>query len=107
MTEVVGNLEVLFAAVLANAFCVLYHLRQPWWTTHVGQHIMTYSGVVAAVLDLSAVRILAGAGLDVEWFRALRLIVFTGVPIAVGWRILILMRVPRGRPARRKSREKV
>lgn len=101
MIEQIGNGLVLFTAVLALAFCALYHLRQPWWRSHVGQHIMTYSGVVAAVLTLSAARIIAGAGLDAAWFRVLRLIVFAGTPVAIGWRIAILMSVPRGRPRRR------
>lgn len=102
MIQHLGDGLVLFTAVLAIAFCVLYHLRQPWWQSHIGQHVMTYSAVVAAVLTLSAARIIAGAGLDAAWFRSLRLLVFLGVPIAIGWRIVILMRVPRGRPKRRR-----
>lgn len=93
--RVVGDALVVSAAVLAVAFCVLYHLVAPWWRSELGRHIMTYSAVVAAVLTLSVVRMIGGASLDTPWFGVLRLVVFGGVPAALLWRIVILLRIQR------------
>lgn len=91
----IGNALVVVTTGLAWAFVVLYHLWAPWWRSEVGRHVMTYSTVVAAVLTLSLVRLIGGASLETTWFQILRLIVFAGVPAAIGWRIAILWRVQR------------
>ena len=93
--QLAGNIVVTIAAVLGWIFVVQYHLSAPWWRSEMGRHMMTYSAVVAAVLTLSVVRIVGGAGLDTPWFVLLRLIVFCGVPVAIGWRIVILWRAQR------------
>jgi hypothetical protein len=96
--RLVGSALIVGTGVLAWLFVVLYHVRQPWWRSAMGQHIMTYSVVVTAVLTLSAIGILIGRP---AWFEVLRLVVFCGVPVAIGWRIVILLRVPPGRRRRR------
>lgn len=94
--EIAGNIMVVVTTVLAWAFVVLYHVKAPWWRSEIGRHVMTYSTVVAAVLTLATVRLFSGASLDdTPWFAALRLVVFAGVPAAIGWRIAILWRVQR------------
>jgi hypothetical protein len=101
VTVLVGNALVVLTAVLAWAFCVLYHFLAPWWRSTMGRNVMTYGLVVAAVLSLSVVRLAFGAAVDTPWFSVLRLVVFAGVPLAIGWRIAILVRLqirnPKGR----------
>lgn len=96
---VAGNAMVVLTALLAWAFCVIYHVKAPWWRSEIGRHVMTYSAVVAAVLTLSVVRMLGGASLETPWFQLVRLFVFAGVPVAIAWRIAILLRLQR-RPGR-------
>lgn len=98
---IAGNVLVLITTVLGWTFCVLYHFLAPWWRTTMGRNVMTYGLVVAAVLSLSSARIIAGAGLETTWFQVLRLIVFAGVPMAISWRIAILLRLQREQKRRR------
>lgn len=80
---------LLFAAALIASASVVVHATVPWWRSHVGKHLMCYMASVAAVLDLSAVRVIAGASLDTPWFQTTRLVVFASVPLVLGWRLLI------------------
>jgi hypothetical protein len=95
MLELAGNALVVVTTVLAWVFVVMYHVLAPWWRSEVGRHIMTYSALVAAVLTLSVVRMIGGAGLNTPWFGVVRLVVFAGVPVAISWRIAILWRAQR------------
>lgn len=95
MLQIIGDALVVFTAALAWAFVIMYHWMAPWWRSQVGWHVMTYSAVVAAVLTLSVVRMIGGASLDTPWFAVVRLVVFAGVPLAIGWRIAILWRAQR------------
>lgn len=87
-----GNILVVISAVEATLFCVLYHLSSPWWLRPIGRIVMGLVGSLAAVLDLSVLRLLTGSTLDTPWWLGLRTVVFTGVPAALGWLIVILIR---------------
>lgn len=93
--QIAGNILVIITALLSWVFIVQYHLMAPWWRSEIGRQMMTYSAVVAVLLTLSTVRIAGGAGVDTPWFAVVRLVVFAGVPIAIGWRIAILWRAQR------------
>lgn len=54
---------------------------------------MAYMGAIALVLDLLAVRAVAGAALDTRWFTIVRLCSFSLVPIVLGWRLAIIVLV--------------
>lgn len=95
MTVLIGNALVILTTILAWAFCILYQILAPWWRSELGRNVMVYGLVVAAVLSLTTVRLLAGAAVETPWFSVLRLIVFSGVPVAIGWRIVILLRIQR------------
>jgi len=95
VTVLIGNALVIITTALAWLFCVLYHFMAPWWRSEMGRNIMTYGLVVAVVLSLSVVRIVSDAVVETPWFSVLRLITFAGVPVAIGWRIAILLRVQR------------
>lgn len=96
--QLVGNALIVLADVLAWLFVVLYHLSSPWWRSEAGRHLMSMMAVLAAVLSLSTVRIVAGAGVDTGWFVWLRIAVFAGTPVVFGWRVWMLWRLQfRGR----------
>lgn len=97
---IVGNALVVITAVLAWTFVVLYHVLAPWWRSEIGRNLMTLAASMALVLTLSIVRMIGGASLDTPWFQVVRLAVFAGVPVALGWRTVILIRVQRRTPGR-------
>lgn len=96
--QIVGNVLVIVSTLLALAIVVLYHLSSPWRRSEAGRHLMTFTAVIAVVLLLTAIRVVAGAGLDTPWFQWVRTVVFVGVPIVLAWRLAILWRAQfRGR----------
>lgn len=96
--QIVGNGLVVLTTVLAWLFVVLYHLSSPWWRSEAGRNLMSMMAVIAAVLSLSAVRIVIGADSDTPWFIWLRVLTFAATPLVIGWRVWMLWRVQfRGR----------
>lgn len=98
---VIGNGLLHLSTVEAWLFIGMYHLSSPWWKSEAGRHVMTFMGVIAAVLTLSSVRVATGAPPSAEpvtWVTWVRVLVFAGVPAVIGWRIAILWRAQfRGR----------
>lgn len=97
--QAVGSALIVVSAVLAVAWCVTYHVVTGghWRDSEMGWSLMTFCGVIAAVLTLSTVRLVAahlGHG-DPVWFQALRLAVFVGVPVSILWRFRLLMHAQR------------
>lgn len=96
--QYVGNGLAVLTTLLAWLFVILYHVASPWWRSEAGRNLMSMMFVIAAVLSLSTVRIVAGAGADTGWFVWLRTLVFAAVPVVIGWRLWMLWRVQfRGR----------
>lgn len=108
MIQTVGTVLVVVSAVLAWAVCVLYHLSARWWESEAGQHVMTFTAVLAVVLTLWAVGALTPATKG-TWWQVLRLVAFTGVPISLGWRLWMVFRLQirpglRGSTSRERTR---
>ncbi len=87
-----GTFLVYFSTFEALLFIVLYHRLAAWWKSEAGRHVMSFMAIIAAVLVLSSLRALLGASLDTPWFQWLRVAVFVGVPVVIGWRIRLLIR---------------
>jgi hypothetical protein len=94
--SVVGDVLVWAAAIPATLSVILHGLT-PWRATAVGRNLFWYALVVAAILDLSLVRTLAG---DTAWFAALRLVVFAAVPVVLIWRVALQVNIRRHDPPR-------
>lgn len=89
-----GDVLVFVSALVATASVVVHAgVSPPWWRTHIGKHLMYYMASVAAVLDLSAIRLVAGASLDTPWFQIVRVVVFATVPVVLSWRLWIQVRL--------------
>ena len=86
-----GNGLIMLAAVIGTVSVIL-HLRVPWWRSEMGVHLLCYMAVMAAVLDLSTIKILFG---DTAGFALLRLIVFIGVPLVMAWRLWLQIKAQR------------
>lgn len=91
MIQTIGTFLVALSAALAWAVCVLYHLSARWWVSEVGRHVMTFTGILAAVLTLWTAGALWSDG-GAAW-RVARLVAFTGVPVCLAWRLWILYRL--------------
>lgn len=93
MIRTAGNILLLLSGSLATAFVVLYWVTAPWWRTDIGRNIMSLMFAIAAVLDLSVIRVFAPVTADMLWFSVLRLVVFALVPVVLGMRLWLLWKV--------------
>lgn len=97
MTQIVGNLLVTISAALCLVFVGLYHRLTggDWRRSEAGRHLMISMATFGAVLSLTAVRIVIGDPANAPWFVAIRVAVFSAVPIIFAWRIWLLVRAQR------------
>ena len=79
---------LVFCAVPATLFVVLFAALDPWWRTPFGLHIMAYSVVVAVILDLAVYNRLTPGELP-QWVGP-ALYVCLGLVI---WQRLVLLAV--------------
>jgi hypothetical protein len=93
MIRHVGNALLLLSALLATGFVVLYLFVARWWASEAGRHLMAFNTVIAVVLWLSVIRVFVPGSANVAWFAWLRTGVFAFVPVVLGWRLWMLVRV--------------
>lgn len=91
VTVIIGNALVIITFLASTGFVVLYHLSARWWETDFGKSLMTYQVAMTIVLGLAVPRIF-------DWdehaaFQYVRVAVFTFVPVALIWRIVVLARI--------------
>lgn len=91
MISLLGTALILLSAVLATVFCPLYHLTAPWRDSEAGRHIMSFTAVIALVLDLWTIGALTPA--HGQWWQIVRIIAFALVPVVLGWRLWMLWRL--------------
>lgn len=96
----VGTLFILLSAVLATACVAAHALLARWWQTTAGRHTFAFEFVLAACLNLWALRLIIPDG---DWFNIARLAAFSGVPVVLAWRLEIIIRT--WRTGRRKRKE--
>lgn len=96
-----GSVLVVVSAVLAWACVVAQALLARWWMTSAGRHVFAFQAVLALCLGLWGIRLLIPDG---DWFQAVRLAAFTGVPVVLAWRLQIIIQTwRRGRRQRDKE----
>lgn len=93
MLSVVGDVLVIWTFLASLAFVIVYHIRAAWWDNDFGRSLMTYQIAMTVVLGLALPRIFWGG--DHLVFQILRVVVFTAVPVALTWRLVVLIRVQR------------
>lgn len=97
---VVGSV-LLSAAGLIGTASVAVHARVRWWASEMGRHLMAYMTVIAAVLDLGAIRFITGG--DTWWFALLRTAVFAAVPVVLAQRLRLQLKAQRTERAARRQ----
>jgi hypothetical protein len=99
MFQLVGSVLIAVSAVIAVTVVLAHHLLARWWRTEAGRHAFTFEAVLALSLGLWAVRLLLPEG---DWFLLVRLVAFALVPVALAWRLRIIVQT--WRRSRRERR---
>lgn len=95
----VGDVLIIWTFLASAGFVILYHVTAKWWNTDFGKSLMTYQLAMTLVLGLSIVRIVLGSS-EHPLFAWIRLGVFVVVPLALTWRIIVLVRLQRQKKGR-------
>lgn len=95
LAQAVGDVLVGVIALQALDWSLAYQRLTggAWRSSTEGRHLMSFMLVIAAVTGLAVVRAVAVDALgasDPAWFRGLRVAVFAGVPLVLGWRRRLL-----------------
>lgn len=90
----ISDALIIWTFLASAGFVILYHVTAKWWGNAFGKSLMTYQIAMTMVLGLSIVRIILG-GTEHPIFMYLRLAVFAVVPLALTWRIVVLVRLQR------------
>lgn len=89
---------LMFAsAIPAVLSVVVYAALYRWWASPIGRHLMSFTAVVAAVLALSVLRRWVGWP---DWMPIVYVVVFSGVPIVLWWRLWVFVRTDARPPER-------
>lgn len=86
----IGSVLIGLTAVLAVAAVVLHHLLADWRRTEAGRHAFTFEVALGLSLALWTLRLVVPEG---DWFLFVRLVAFALVPVALAWRIRIIVQV--------------
>lgn len=89
----IGNGLLIITFLLALAYAVVYHFTSRWWESEFGRSLMSLKIAIAAVTGLAVPRILWG--LNSPAYTLLRLVVFIAVPVALAWRLVVLIKLQR------------
>lgn len=89
----IGGVLLILTVILANAFCVIYHIVAKWWKSEVGRHIMQSSAAMSILVDLWLVGFFFG-GRNMP-FRIAMTIAFAGIPVMFARQIWILLKIQR------------
>jgi len=93
VVSTITTILVVISAIVATSFVVAYHFTSRWWRTEVGRNLQAYMFISAGLLDLGVVRAVTNSSPDAGWFIYLRLVFFSAVPIVIGWRLWILIKL--------------
>lgn len=85
-----GDIAFYAAAIAAVVFVLLYMGIAPWWKTQTGRNIMSVMGAIAVALAYFA-WIIARGGVP-QGFYPIRALLFSGIALAITWRVGILIR---------------
>lgn len=94
--KLAGDIGFWTATVATSLFSLLYFMFAPWWRTMAGRNIMAVMGSVALAFAYFSWAIAIG-GIP-PGFWPMRALLFFGIALAVGWRIVIFVRYQIIRP---------
>lgn len=85
-----GDIAYYAATASAVVFALLYLLIAPWWKTQTGRNIMAVMGAIALALGYFA-WVIARGGVP-HGFFPVRAVLFSGIALAISWRVGLLIR---------------
>lgn len=88
--KIYGDIAFYACTASTAAFSLLYLFVAPWWRTETGRNIMAVMGSVTLAFGYFAWAIALG-GVPIA-FYPIRALLFTGIALAVSWRIWILVK---------------
>lgn len=87
-----GDWALLGAAITGAVFVLLYLVLSPWWKTTAGRNIMAVMGSLGIALAyFTWIVVVRGSEVPVG-FWPIRAVLFTAIGLAIGWRVIILLR---------------
>lgn len=98
-----GDWAFYICALVTVLFALLYLVSAPWWESVAGRNIMSVMGSVAVAFGYFAWAIASG-GIPTG-FHQTRALLFTGIALAIGWRVVILVRFHILRSLRKAPRQ--
>lgn len=79
----------MWTALAGHAFVVCYWIREKWWRSSIGRHLMCFMGGLTAIVDLTIANFLFGPFAQKEF----TLFVWLLMPALFTWRLFVLLRV--------------
>ena len=85
-----GDVAFYGCALVTALFVVLYAVAAPWWRNLAGRNIMAVMGSVALAFVYFA-WVISQGGVPGN-FYPIRALLFTGIFLSIGWRVLLLIK---------------
>jgi hypothetical protein len=97
MVLLFGSILAVVTTLMSLEWNIAYHrqTKGAWRRSGMGRHMMAFAAALSAVFLLASARFITVDVLghtDPGWFQWLRLVVFTSIPIVIGWRRVLLAR---------------
>ncbi|MDI5965706.1 putative phage holin [Streptantibioticus silvisoli] len=88
-------------AFVCLVFVVAYHVLAPWWRSEAGRNLMAFAGAVGAFLAYTVAIWFWPHGATASVLRGVRVTVSAAIILLMVQRLVILLRVQRGRVPQR------
>jgi hypothetical protein len=85
-----GDIAFYAATVSSVVFALLYLVFAPWWKTQTGRNIMAVMGALALAMGYFG-WVIARGGVPSGFYPA-RALLFSGIALAIAWRIVLFIR---------------
>lgn len=94
MVSLISEILITLTFLASLAFVVIYHVLAKWRETSFGRSLMTYQVSMTALLGLSTVQGVIHTTSPV--FITAGLVILATVPLALIWRIIVMIQLQRG-----------
>lgn len=82
----------IWTALAGHAFVVFYWIRERWWTSSIGRHLMCFMGGLTAIVDVTIANYLFGTS---PARKEITLFVWILLPVLFTWRLFVLLKARR------------
>lgn len=89
--------EIPAAWYAAALFVAVYTMMAPWWRNPLGRTMVALDGAIVLTLGPHMLRLWFGVSEMSAGYAYFELCAFLVVPLAISWRIWVLVRIHRGK----------